>query len=764
MKNNLLSKSLFTGQALKRWLASVAVVLALLTAQAGRVFAIVNTHPIEGYADKISVAPEQTINFFIHVPAGRTRYSVEIFRYGSVNAGVNAIGSRVAGPFIGINGMPQDYAANSHEAGAGWASSCFMKVPSAAVAGVAPCTGAVIGRTTWKAGIYTAKIIDLDSAGRDYFHITFIVKDSNATRKSIALLASTNTWQAYNFWPEPTLGGSSIYAGANGVGAAQSKVSFLRPNAYATPETHDDLAGHYLTRPYDRTEHLVAGELRIARWLEANGKRYSMLTDWDLHKIPNVLDPAVIKTVIVSTHSEYWSDPMYKALTAYMDKGGNVISLSGNTCYWFVTLDDAGGAWTLRKDVNWSPQEQASLLGLGSYGASGVGYGPDGIFADSTPYYLRRNGHWCFSTIPGQYFLGYNALITTPRSFSNDGTRGAAGWEVDRTDPLLHVFAREYSDLAESQNVTQESHIVHIRRASAGQVFSVGSVLAGQSLLVDSNFSKTMLNVLAKFSSLSFSDYTGDGSPDLLGRKPDGTLWSYNSDGVGGLGSGVQIASGWTGLDRVLAPGDMDGNGKADLIARSVDGKLWLYKRHAVTGALLPRVQIGTGWNAFDLIVAPGDFDHDGRPDLIARKLVDGSLWLYRGTSTGTLITPAAEFNSGWNIYTNIWAPGDLDEDGHPDLLARSADDKLWFYRGDGNGNVLNGPLEKGTGWDATINIITPGDFDGDRHGDIIARKADGTISLYRGDWAGGTFNGFITPAGDLDNGWDVFSHVVGVW
>ncbi len=57
-------------------------------------------------------------------------------------------------------------------------------------------------------GIYTAKITDKTSQA--YFHITFIVRDALQTRKQIALLASTNTWQAYNFWPGQN---SSLYIG-----------------------------------------------------------------------------------------------------------------------------------------------------------------------------------------------------------------------------------------------------------------------------------------------------------------------------------------------------------------------------------------------------------------------------------------------------------------------------------------------------------------------------------------------------------------------
>jgi hypothetical protein len=75
--------------------------------------------------------------------------------------------------------------------GAKWPVSFTLKVPSAGAAGSAPCTEMALPATAWQSGFYTAKITD--GLSGDYFHITFIVKDGAQTRRSIALIASTNT-------------------------------------------------------------------------------------------------------------------------------------------------------------------------------------------------------------------------------------------------------------------------------------------------------------------------------------------------------------------------------------------------------------------------------------------------------------------------------------------------------------------------------------------------------------------------------------------
>src|SRR5262249_1439406 len=121
------------------------------------------------------------------------------------------------------------------------------------------------------------------------------------------------------------------------------KLSFQRPNPYATPEIVDQFNNCKPPLPRYATGHLAAGEVRVLRWLNRNNHSYSMLTDSDLDAGWNdttrasALDPFAV--VIISTHSEYWSDKMYKSLSNHLARGGNVVSLSGNTIYWRVALD-----------------------------------------------------------------------------------------------------------------------------------------------------------------------------------------------------------------------------------------------------------------------------------------------------------------------------------------------------------------------------------------------------------------------------------------
>ena len=116
-----------------------------------------------------------------------------------------------------------------------------------------------------------------------------------------------------------------------------------------------------------------------------------------------------------------------------------------------------------------------------------------------------------------------------------------------------------------------------------------------------------------------------------------------------------------------------------------------------VTGSGEP---IGSGWQGFTALLAPGDFSGDGKPDVLARTS-GGALLMYRGNGAGGWVTGSGEpIGSGWQGFTALAARGDFSGDGNPDILARQSDGVLLMYRGNGRGGFITGPAQQiGTGW-----------------------------------------------------------------
>jgi hypothetical protein len=235
------------------------------------------------------------------------------------------------------------------------------------------------------------------------------------------------------------------------------------------------------------------------------------------------------------------------------------------------------------------------------------------------------------------------------------------------------------------------------------------------------------------------ADFDGDVNADLLARvKTTGEVRLYPGNGRGSWLPRTTVATGWQGFDTVDAVGDFDGDGASDLLARDpASGNLLLYPGDG-SGGLLPSRRVGTGWNVMDAIVGVGDFTGDQRNDVLARRAATGALWLYPGNGAGGWLS-ARQVGTGWSIMSALIAPGDFNGDGAVDLLARRASTgSLYLYPGDGAGGWLS-PVRYGTGWNAMSALVSPGDFDGDRAPDLLAREAaTGRLLLYRGNGVGG--------------------------
>jgi hypothetical protein len=288
-------------------------------------------------------------------------------------------------------------------------------------------------------------------------------------------------------------------------------------------------------------------------------------------------------------------------------------------------------------------------------------------------------------------------------------------------------------------------------------------------------------------------DLNGDGHPDIVGRDRAGTLWLYPGNGSTALGTPEQLGAtgAFAGMTAIQGVGDFNGDGHADLLARDAAGDVLLYPGNGTSSNTLGApITIATGWGSYTGIMGIGDFDGDGKSDVLARDAA-GALWLYPGLgsattavsgSTGGGFGPRVQVGGGWQGIT-IQAIGDFNNDGHEDIFVRDANGALWLYPGTG---VASSPflprIQVGGGWEgltiagdaASIPPIVPpvpaavsggvGDFDGDGNSDVIVRDGNGTLFLYPGnggtgflarkqlggigDWVGMTA---IVAAGDLN-------------
>ncbi|MES2016560.1 MAG: N,N-dimethylformamidase beta subunit family domain-containing protein [Pseudomonadota bacterium] len=420
--------------------------LRLRSSKLARDRLIPNRHAIEGYSQRVSVAAGAVLPLYVHAPS--QRFSLQVIRYGA----------RAEALFLDpcITGFAQDYRADAHEHGARWHVSYMLAI--------AP---------HWRSGLYAARLTDPDGSS---FDITFIVRNGGLPAAgALAVLASTNTWQAYNDW-----GGASLYHSTLDDGLE-------RPNAFIVHSQRPNPAAS----PHGAVGHLANAERHVLAWLERHKIAFDLYADIDLHERPELLQQ--YPALLINTHSEYWSAAMYQALTAFQCGGGNLIYLSGNGLYWKAVIQqdrmevrfdhschtlasDAGGRW---RD-----------FGRPEWRTLGVAFTRAGYRSRYAPYKVLAPDHWVFDG------TGLTAGALVGAAGLNCG--GASGWEIDKLDPLGRPSGLVH--LAKGTNPWRAgADMVCFPHPGGGAVFSVGSITFGGSLAVDPVLSRMLQNVIARF-------------------------------------------------------------------------------------------------------------------------------------------------------------------------------------------------------------------------------------------------------------------------
>ncbi|HKI34053.1 MAG TPA: N,N-dimethylformamidase beta subunit family domain-containing protein [Gemmataceae bacterium] len=326
-------------------------------------------------------------------------------------------------------------------------------------------------------------------------------------QSAVAVLASTNTWNAYN-----PFGGRSNYILAarmidepivnslsdlpryklSDYGEWKSNADFA-PLSFDRPEPHNHVPeGVECTDPIEGRQacHLAPAEWRLLAWLEEQGHTYDVYADYQLHD--GTLDLDAYRVLILSVHPEYWSEEMYRAVKRWVfERGGRLMYLGGNGLNCAVEYLDGGTAmrclnqWPAGYESRFHArvESEANLLGV--------------VFSDagamtSAPYQVIAPEHWVFAGTG----LRKGDLFGTKTLHERYGD-GGSGHETDKISPSS---PKNVTLLAKGLNPDDGgAHLVYFETPGGGAVFSAGSITYPSGLLCDPPTARITANVIRRF-------------------------------------------------------------------------------------------------------------------------------------------------------------------------------------------------------------------------------------------------------------------------
>ena len=243
----------------------------------------------------------------------------------------------------------------------------------------------------------------------------------------------------------------------------------------------------------------------------------------------------------------------------------------------------------------------------------------------------------------------------------------------------------------------------------------------------------TTLQIGATPSWIAVGDFNRDGNVDLA------VVVSANSTVAIYLGNGDGTFTASTTplftlpLPTSIVVADMNGDGLQDLAVLSQNGNVTVQLGHG-DGTFTPSIFGSTPGGTLRSVVQ-ADFNGDGVPDLaLANESYPGGLTILLGSGDGSF-TVASTISSTTPQY--VIAVGDFNHDGKPDLAAGS-DGALAVYLGNGDGTFTQTTNALSTGYIFSLAIA---DINNDGNPDLIASdvnsgkiitllgKGDGTFS-----------------------------------
>jgi hypothetical protein len=259
---------------------------------------------------------------------------------------------------------------------------------------------------------------------------------------------------------------------------------------------------------------------------------------------------------------------------------------------------------------------------------------------------------------------------------------------------------------------------------------------------------------------LLFGDFNGDGRADVLCHDvANGNKWFRYGSAAGSFATSWDWFSGWCSHSSArLMVGDFNGDGRSDLLCHDVaNGNKWFQYADANGRFNSSNWDWLSGWcshSSARLMI--GDFNGDGRSDLLCHDVSNGNKWFQYADSNGRFNASSWDWFSGWCSHGSARLMiGDFNGDGRSDLLCNDvANGNKWVQYADPSGRFNWSTSEWFSGWCSHgAAQLMIGDMNGDGRDDLLCHDLGTGYKWASFTGADGRLNS-SGWGGDLGGGW----------